>query len=57
MCWNLGVLVERGMVEKKLDSLRRNLSRKRSFRGTVGGDDRGWTLLHVGARKGDLNEV
>ncbi|KAJ6388937.1 hypothetical protein OIU77_027313 [Salix suchowensis] len=40
-------------------SLRRNLSRRRSFR-SVGGvdrDDRGWTLLHIGARKGDLKQV
>lgn len=47
----------RGMFETKPDSFRRNLSKKRSFRAAVGGDDRGWTLLHVGARKGDLNEV
>lgn len=45
------------MFETKPDSFRRNLSKKRSFRAAVGGDDRGWTLLHVGARKGDLNEV
>ena len=40
-------------------SLRRNLSRRRSFR-SVGGvdrDDRGWTSLHIGARKGDLKQV
>lgn len=40
-------------------SLRRNLSRRRSFRsvGGVGRDDRGWTSLHIGARKGDLKQV
>lgn len=38
-------------------SLRRNLSRRRSFRSGVDRDDRGWTLLHIGARKGDLKEV
>uniref|UniRef100_A0A803QHU3 Reverse transcriptase domain-containing protein n=2 Tax=Cannabis sativa TaxID=3483 RepID=A0A803QHU3_CANSA len=29
----------------------------RSFRSEVDRDDRGWTLLHVGARKGDINQV
>ncbi|OMO91370.1 hypothetical protein CCACVL1_07137 [Corchorus capsularis] len=37
--------------------LRRSLSRRRSFRGAVDRDDRGWTMLHIGARKGDLNQV
>ncbi|GKV10544.1 hypothetical protein SLEP1_g21891 [Rubroshorea leprosula] len=37
--------------------LRRTLSRKRSMRLGDGRDDRGWTLLHIGARKGDLKEV
>ncbi|GKV10543.1 hypothetical protein SLEP1_g21891 [Rubroshorea leprosula] len=36
--------------------LRRTLSRKRSMRLGDGRDDRGWTLLHIGARKGDLKE-
>ncbi|GLT73958.1 hypothetical protein SLA2020_457850 [Shorea laevis] len=37
--------------------LRGTLSRKRSMRLGDGRDDRGWTLLHIGARKGDLKEV
>lgn len=37
--------------------LSRNLSRRRSFRSGVGRDDRGWTLLHIGARKGDIKQV
>ncbi|XP_042488522.1 phytochrome-interacting ankyrin-repeat protein 1-like [Macadamia integrifolia] len=35
-------------------SLRRS---RRYFRSSVERDDRGWTLLHIGARKGDLKEV
>ncbi|OVA00869.1 Ankyrin repeat [Macleaya cordata] len=38
-------------------SLRRNLSSRRTYRSDVDRDDRGWTMLHVGARKGDLQEV
>ncbi|PPD89826.1 hypothetical protein GOBAR_DD13244 [Gossypium barbadense] len=38
-------------------SLRRNLSRRRSFRWGIDRDDRGWTMLHIGARKGDLIQV
>lgn len=45
------------MYETNPYSFRRNLSTKRSFRAAVGADDRGWTLLHIGARKGDLVEV
>lgn len=41
--------------------LRRYLSRRRSLsfeaRAGANTDDRGWTLLHIGARKGDLREV
>uniref|UniRef100_A0A2P2K287 Ankyrin repeat-containing protein n=1 Tax=Rhizophora mucronata TaxID=61149 RepID=A0A2P2K287_RHIMU len=37
--------------------LRRSLSRRRYFRSGLERDDRGWTLIHVGARKGDLKEV
>ncbi|XP_068635487.1 phytochrome-interacting ankyrin-repeat protein 2-like [Aristolochia californica] len=38
--------------------LRRQLSSKRSFDFIdANRDDRGWTLLHIGARKGDLKEV
>lgn len=42
------------MPEAKLGSIRRTQSLRRS----VGDrDDRGWTLLHVGARRGDVREV
>ncbi|XP_071723688.1 phytochrome-interacting ankyrin-repeat protein 1-like [Rutidosis leptorrhynchoides] len=37
--------------------LKRSLSRRRSLRSGVDTDDRGWTLLHVVARRGDLKEV
>lgn len=42
------------MPEEKLSSFRRTQSLRRS-----GGDrdDRGWTSLHVGARRGDIREV
>ncbi|KAF4378526.1 hypothetical protein CsatB_003085 [Cannabis sativa] len=47
------------MVEDQdqISALRRSLSRRRSFRSEVDRDDRGWTLLHVGARKGDIKQV
>ncbi|XP_021654514.2 phytochrome-interacting ankyrin-repeat protein 2 isoform X3 [Hevea brasiliensis] len=49
------------MPQEQLDTvsvlLRRSLSKRRSFRSRVDRDDRGWTLLHIGARKGDLKEV
>ncbi|KAK9144137.1 hypothetical protein Sjap_004040 [Stephania japonica] len=46
------------MVQEELGvALRRNLSIRRSIGSADGTDDRGWTLLHIGARKGDLNEV
>ncbi|KAH9603529.1 hypothetical protein KSS87_019853 [Heliosperma pusillum] len=35
----------------------RRLSRRRSFRHAFDTDDRGWTPLHIGARKGDRKEV
>ncbi|KAK0590920.1 hypothetical protein LWI29_033232 [Acer saccharum] len=38
-------------------SFQRNLSRKRFFRSVVDRDDRGWTPLHISARKGDLKMV
>ncbi|PON94655.1 Transmembrane protein [Trema orientale] len=44
-------------VQDQDGALRRNLSRRRSFRSGVGRDDRGWTLLHIGARKGDIKQV
>lgn len=37
--------------------LPRSLSKRRSFRSRVDRDDRGWTLLHIGAKKGNLKEV
>ncbi|EEF30496.1 phytochrome-interacting ankyrin-repeat protein 2 [Ricinus communis] len=49
------------MLEEASDSvalvLGRSLSKRLSFRSRVDRDDRGWTLLHIGARKGDLKEV
>ncbi|XP_010522894.1 PREDICTED: ankyrin repeat and protein kinase domain-containing protein 1-like [Tarenaya hassleriana] len=38
-------------------SLQRNSLRRRSLRSGADRDDRGWTLLHVKARKGDLKAV
>lgn len=35
----------------------RSFSRRRNFKCGLNTDDRGWTLLHIGARKGDLKEV
>lgn len=40
-----------------MGTLRRSLSRRRSFRSGVDMDDRGWTMLHIGCRKGDLGQV
>ncbi|KAM7251504.1 hypothetical protein ACFE04_023387 [Oxalis oulophora] len=37
--------------------MKRSLSRRRSLRLAANTDDRGWTLLHVVARRGDLKEV
>ncbi|XP_030535383.1 phytochrome-interacting ankyrin-repeat protein 2 [Rhodamnia argentea] len=47
------------MPQEEVVPVRRNLSltRRRSFRSRADGDDRGWTLLHIGARKGDLRQV
>ncbi|KAL6013729.1 hypothetical protein ACLOJK_004227 [Asimina triloba] len=45
------------MPQERVVSLRRQLSSRRSFKYSDGTDDRGWTLLHVGARKGNLKEV
>lgn len=49
------------MPQDEFTSLRRNSSIRRSFRlsstAAIDTDDRGWTLLHVGARKGDLKKV
>lgn len=43
--------------QEQVGSIRWNLSRRRSFRIGVDRDDRGWTPLHIGARKGDLKQV
>ncbi|KAK9667704.1 hypothetical protein RND81_13G005500 [Saponaria officinalis] len=43
--------------EGQTDFPERKLSRRRSFRHGLDTDDRGWTSLHIGARKGDLKEV
>ncbi|GAB4834837.1 hypothetical protein Ancab_033105 [Ancistrocladus abbreviatus] len=45
------------MPQQQSGLARRKISRRRSFRCGFDTDDRGWTLLHVGARKGDLKEV
>ncbi|KAM7490723.1 hypothetical protein LguiA_033644 [Lonicera macranthoides] len=42
------------MPQEYLGSYRRS---KRSHRSAEDRDDRGWTMLHVGARKGDIREV
>ncbi|KGN53438.1 phytochrome-interacting ankyrin-repeat protein 2 [Cucumis sativus] len=46
------------MPQEQRSPISRSLSRRRSFRYEVfNTDDRGWTSLHIGARKGDLKEV
>lgn len=46
------------MFEVQEERPRPYLSRRRSFNhGWKERDDRGWTLLHIGARKGNLKEV
>ncbi|XP_077234807.1 phytochrome-interacting ankyrin-repeat protein 1-like [Tasmannia lanceolata] len=45
------------MKQEQGTLLRRQLSSRRSFKSPLETDDRGWTLLHIGARKGDLKEV
>ena len=46
------------MVEVKGTLSRRQTFRKKSFSSRSSDrDDRGWTPLHIGARKGDLKEV
>ncbi|MQL75702.1 hypothetical protein Taro_008077 [Colocasia esculenta] len=46
------------MLEERRALTRRQILGQRSFRlRSVDRDDRGWTLLHIGARKGDLKEV
>lgn len=53
-------LIKRGNRKRKMEEERLNISRRsRRMQIVAGGDmdDRGWTLLHVVARKGDLKEV
>ncbi|KAI0514171.1 hypothetical protein KFK09_010206 [Dendrobium nobile] len=46
------------MLQAQRTLPRRQLSNRRSLRlGDRDRDDRGWTLLHIGARKGDLKKV
>lgn len=47
------------MVHEQLGpfTLHRKASRKRFFRSVIDTDDRGWTPLHIGARKGDIKLV
>ncbi|XP_028756051.1 phytochrome-interacting ankyrin-repeat protein 1 [Neltuma alba] len=45
------------MPQEQPGSYRRSLSRRRSLRSGADTDDRGWTSLHVCARKGDLKLV
>ncbi|KAK2373627.1 Serine proteinase inhibitor IA-1 [Trifolium repens] len=45
------------MLEERPISLRQSPSRRRLLRPGVGTDDRGWTSLHVYARKGDIKLV
>lgn len=43
--------------EEQAGIARRRLLKKRSFRYGFDTDDRGWTPLHIGARKGSVREV
>lgn len=43
--------------EEQAGLARRRLSKRRSFLHGHDTDDRGWTPLHIGARKGNLREV
>ncbi|KAK4796692.1 hypothetical protein SAY86_029018 [Trapa natans] len=47
------------MSQDDTSSLQRtvSLTRRRSFRSGSGRDDRGWTPLHIVARRGDLKQV
>ncbi|PKA62568.1 Ankyrin repeat-containing protein [Apostasia shenzhenica] len=48
----------KSMLQEQEVRPRRQLSTRNSFKlGTTDRDDRGWTLLHIGARKGHLKEV
>ncbi|GFZ15542.1 hypothetical protein Acr_24g0017320 [Actinidia rufa] len=41
------------MPQDQLGLIRRS---RRMYRSVGDRDDRGWTMLHIGARKGDLRE-
>jgi len=45
------------MLQERPISLRQSPSRRRLLRPGVDTDDRGWTSLHVYARKGDIKLV
>lgn len=45
------------MEREKVRSVRRSMSCRRLLRSAGDRDDRGWTVLHVGAKKGDVKEV
>lgn len=46
------------MLQEEVAQPRHHLLSRRSFKQrSRERDDRGWTLLHIGARKGDLREV
>lgn len=46
------------MLQEPQERPQRQLARRRSFKeASKERDDRGWTLLHIGSRKGDLKQV
>lgn len=53
----VGFWWEVGMLEEQPVLFRKSPSRRRMLRPGVGTDDRGWTFLHICARKGDLKLV
>lgn len=55
--WEAHCSMTVGMQKPQLMGLVRQLSRRDSMNSPGNRDDRGWTPLHVAARRGDLNEV
>ena len=51
------MLAQRNMLEERPISLKQSPSRRRLLRPRIDTDDRGWTSLHVYARKGDIKLV
>ena len=51
------MLAERNMLEEQPLSFKRIPSRRKLLRPRIDTDDRGWTSLHVYARKGDIKLV